>query len=72
MNYDSRIKELMSKFNISKDVIVEIEKNLLLDLEENGFLTNCSGVPNGCDQSKCKSNQTCKEARYGNCYCVNN
>ncbi|WP_424003610.1 hypothetical protein [Maribacter sp. IgM3_T14_3] len=72
MNYDESINQLMSKYNITKDIIIDVEKNLLRDLEEKGFLTNCSGVPNGCDSSRCSANQSCREMRYGNCYCVNN
>ncbi len=32
MKYDESINQLMSKYNITKDGIIDVEKNLLRDL----------------------------------------
>lgn len=68
-NHDEERAKLVEQFG--EQAVTAIEKNLLSELEELRFLTRCTDSSGrGCDDSKCSSNQDCKEYRDG-CYCAN-
>jgi hypothetical protein len=55
------------------EAVEAIEKNLLDELVEEGFLRGCNNSSgNGCDSSRCGPGQSCKPFQYNNCFCTNN
>lgn len=72
MEMKERLAAITQKYG--EEAVREITTHVLVDLEEKGFITNCTSFnPEPyCDGPKCGANQSCREYAGKNCYCTNN